>query len=621
MILYADVADDGLAFGTATTFVSNASVEGCEACHGAPYLKHGYRAAVVEGLPDFAACKECHVDNQAGGHLDWQYMADEPYAWATGGTADATKYAYKRSVMQDTHQTHAMEFPYPMSMANCKTCHATQAKIDAITADSFFKAETCKSCHPVNGTDTWDGQKYSQAGRAPALASLWAETNTTFHDINDDCSVCHKSGGVASQFKTYHSGYNKQIYDASNQRYADLAANKVSIDSVTLTGSVLDVKFSAGNTAIDPMLTLSFYGYDAKNMLVSSHTRDAGALTCYNDRAADPLTAPKVGCRYEIELDGTAVPEVQTNRLFTVMPDSVAGAWHVQADLAGYTQPTATGLASIPTLITSGKTKKAEVVVMPILEVGGVNAALNAANKTFDLAGNQFVTNYFQGTGAVVSADKCNKCHDALGTTFHNGLGEFGAGVGGNVTICRTCHVTTSGGAHLELQSRGIDSYVHAIHKFQAFDIAGIDFQDPVFAKRYTLHIEHGFPNFTIKNCEACHVTSSNPEVTTYNPADNTKSLPGLESAASKLTHGWVDLATGAPTAGPRNVGAVPSLVTGPASRACGGCHKAVLVNEDDEAKLAAFNSHMAMGGYNVTNDASSSYVYKMIEQIQNYFK
>ncbi len=104
----------------------------------------------------------------------------------------------------------------------------------------------------MNGTDTWDGQKYNQAGRAPALAALWAETNTTFHDISDDCSVCHKSGGVASQFKTYHSGYNKQIYDASNQRYADLAANKVSIDSVTLTGNVLDVKFSAGNTAIDP---------------------------------------------------------------------------------------------------------------------------------------------------------------------------------------------------------------------------------------------------------------------------------------------------------------------------------------------------------------------------------
>ncbi len=73
--------------------------------------------------------------------------------------------------------------------------------------------------------------------------------------------------------------------------------------------------------------------------------------------------------------------------------------------------------------------------------------------------------------------------------------------------------MTTSGGSHLEMQSRGIDSYAHAIHRFQYFDTGDVDihdrgFKDPVFAKRYQLHIEHGFPNFTIKNCEACHVTS-----------------------------------------------------------------------------------------------------------------
>ena len=241
---------------------------------------------------------------------------------------------------------------------------------------------------------------------------------------------------------------------------------------------------------------------------------------------------------------------------------------------------------------------------------------LTAPTKTFDLVGKAFVDNYFQGTHAVVEVAKCNKCHDALGTTFHEG--SYG---GNNITLCRTCHVTTSGASHLEMQSRGIDSYVHAIHKFEAFDIAGIDFTDPVFAKRYTEHVEHGFPNFTIKNCEACHATSSSSVPVTYNPADNSTSLPGLESAAAKLTHGWVDLTTGEPAAGPRNIGAVPALVTGPASRACGGCHKGVLINEDDEAKLAAFQSHMAMGGYNVENDSAGTYVYKMIDKIMTYFK
>jgi hypothetical protein len=214
----------------------------------------------------------------------------------------------------------------------------------------------------------------------------------------------------------------------------------------------------------------------------------------------------------------------------------------------------------------------------------------------------------------VTSVAKCNACHDALGTTFHSG------GYGGDVVVCRTCHVSTSGGSHLEMQSRGIDSYVHSIHKFQQFDIGEIDFTDKVFAKRYAQHVEHGFPNFTIKNCEACHVTSSASVPVTYNAPDNSQSLPGLESAADTLTQGWVDLATGAPTAGPRNIGAVPAYVTGPGSRACGGCHKAVLINEDDAGRLASFHSHVLMGGYNVENDAENTNVYKMIDNIMSYF-
>jgi hypothetical protein len=633
MELYADVADDGLTGGGAAPYVSKASVEGCEDCHGAPYLKHGYRAAAVDGLGDFAACKECHYDDRTGGHFSWQWMVDDPYAWATNTLAEEslpveikTKYAYKASTMQDTHQTHAMEFAYPQSMANCVQCHRTPDKIAAVIDNSNFRIDTCKSCHPVDGKDAWAGQKYNQPKRAPALEELWTSSNVaSFHDVNAPCGDCHKAGGAASMFADYHSGYDAKIYAAGGTKYADDPANKVAITSVTKTGDVLDVRITAGNVNLVPELNVSFYGYDSKHMLVSSHTRDAGEATCYNDRAADPLNAPKVGCRYEMAIDGNPVSTLQTNRLYTVMPDSAPGAWHVQVSLAGYVQPAATGLASIPTLITSGKVKKAEVTVLSELEnAAGELVALPAVSQTFSLADMSVVANYFKAENAVVDVAKCDACHAALGTTFHEGS------YSGNITVCRTCHVTTSGGALLEMQSRGIDSYVHAIHKFQPFGVQYVDFSDPVYAKRFWEHTEAGFPNFTIKNCEACHVTpgatvpgsaAKYPAKPTYNPADNTTSLPGLESAAAKLTKGWYDLATGAPTAGPRRIGAVPALVTGPASRSCGGCHKAVLINEDDEAELAAFNSHVAMGGYNVTNDATGSYVYRMIEQIQNYFK
>jgi hypothetical protein len=141
------------------------------------------------------------------------------------------------------------------------------------------------------------------------------------------------------------------------------------------------------------------------------------------------------------------------------------------------------------------------------------------------------------------------------------------------------CHVGLAGGYHLEMQSRSIDSYIHAIHSFQAFDTFNIDFNDPVEATKYALHTEHTLPMFTIKNCEACHNEG------TYEVPDQTKSLPGILSGSDTWN---VD----------RNIGDVPLYITGPASRACGGCHRADLINEDDASKLASFLQHTSQGGY-----------------------
>ena len=67
---------------------------------------------------------------------------------------------------------------------------------------------------------------------------------------------------------------------------------------------------------------------------------------------------------------------------------------------------------------------------------------------------------------------------------------------------------------------------------------------------------------------------------------DQTKSLPGALSASDSV-EGW-----------DRNIGDVPLYITGPAARACGGCHRAELINEDDASGLASFNQHTKQGGY-----------------------
>jgi hypothetical protein len=171
--------------------------------------------------------------------------------------------------------------------------------------------------------------------------------------------------------------------------------------------------------------------------------------------------------------------------------------------------------------------------------------------------------------------------------------------------VCRTCHVVTSGGSHLEMQSRSIDSYVHAIHSFQDFDIGDIDFTDAVEAKRYEEHIQHVFPNFTIRNCEGCHVGPDVGGNVVYNVPDQRKSMPGQLSASDT-------------TSLERTIGNVPAYVTGPASRACGSCHRARLINDDLASDLVSLNQHIANNGYMVDD---TSILYEAIDKIMGLFE
>jgi hypothetical protein len=213
------------------------------------------------------------------------------------------------------------------------------------------------------------------------------------------------------------------------------------------------------------------------------------------------------------------------------------------------------------------------------------------------------VADYFQGKNAIADDADCNKCHDALGTSFHNP--QYGsAGVVG----CRNCHVVTSGGSHLEMQSRSIDSYTHAIHAFQDFDPGDIDFTDPVEAARYDLHTSHIFPLFTKLACEGCHVD----DAAKYDVPDQSKSMPGLLSASDSFK------------GRDRAIGTVPSYVTGPGSRACGSCHKSMAINADEAGDLMSIYAHVGQNGYlidNATaNPTTTAWVYRVIDKIMALF-
>jgi OmcA/MtrC family decaheme c-type cytochrome len=564
--------------GDGVDYVSPANNDGCEKCHTDPYLKHGYIYGQVNGDPatDFYTCKACHLDNTEGEHVEWQLLVEDPPLAASflAGETELTpeqleQFAYNPSVMNDVHMSHAMEFPYPQSMSNCVTCH--EGKLDTVLADANFTTPLCKSCHPVTGSEEYETN-------ALALQTILPPVHEDMDLNTTDCTTCHGEGKMAVGLSQVHTGYDKAIYTAEGLRYSD--AISVTIDSATFADNELTVQFSAHETpdiegidatVITPTLLIGLYGYDAKDFMVGPH-----------ERLVDDNGDGEINSDDQRNLETEAGAEHP--RITTVSAED--GSWEMVADLSTWED-----------LIADGTVKRVEIGVTPALvNEDGLQVALNAPSRTFDLEANDFADDFY--SPIVKVADGCNNCHEALGTTFHS------PDYGGNIVVCRLCHITKSGGSHLEMQSRSIDSYTHAIHSFQVFDIEEIDFSDPVQAMEYEHHISTTYPTHGVTYCESCHVEGA------YDVPDQTKSLPGLLSASSELT-GW-----------DRNIGAIPAYVTGPAARTCGGCHRAAMINADNVSELQSFFQHTEMGGYLVeAGETPLDTLTTTFEEIRSYFE
>ena len=356
-----------------------------------------------------------------------------------------------------------------------------------------------------------------------------------------------------------------------------------------MAGDVMTIEFS-GDAAIVPELLVSFYGWDSKHFIVGSHERDSNDVDCPHDRR------PGCNAEYEPESSGGSA-----NPLFTEDPASVPGAWIVHFDT---TQWQLYKTDDIPTQIANGDIRKAEVSLTPALTLDGVRVALEAVSETFDIGSNAIVADYFADAKEIVDIDKCNACHDDMGVLpVHPGSGRFGDGV----QVCRACHTTTFPGSHLEMQSRSIDSYVHAIHSFQPFDLGDVDAADAVEVKRTEAHMKHKFPFFTALACEGCHVDDFVAGEVRYNVPNQAESMPGVLAPTDDIPD--------------RSVGNVPEYVTGPASRACGSCHRSVMLNKDQAGDLASFNAHTDAFGTLVENDADDEILFGIIDKIMTWFE
>jgi len=146
------------------------------------------------------------------------------------------------------------------------------------------------------------------------------------------------------------------------------------------------------------------------------------------------------------------------------------------------------------------------------------------------------------------------------------------------------------------MQSRSIDSYVHALHSMQYMDVQNLDWTKALDALSYGHHVESTYPKFTTLDCEACHFAG------TYDVPAQNRSLPSILSASSTLKAGYAVSPNPGYAGMPKRAQfSVPAVITGPAARACGSCHRSEFIKEADIAGMDAFNAHTAQWGYRDT--------------------
>jgi hypothetical protein len=289
-------------------------------------------------------------------------------------------------------------------MSNCVTCH--EGKLDMILTADNFNGETCKSCHPVEGSE--------EAGTVEiALNTILPPAIHGAMDLNTvDCTSCHIEGGALGGFSDIHSGYDKKIYTSEGVKYSDEIA--VTIDGASKSGNTLTVEFSATGSAgsvdsadIVPEVMIGLYGYDTKDFIVNGHDRyDSSGNGVISRSDGDlPKGAYEVGTEHEY---------------FTTVTDG-AGSWSVTHDLSEWSS-----------MLSDGTIKRIEIAVLSIVEdADGEEVAINAVSRTFDIASNDFEDFY---DPIVKVEDGCNNCHEALGTTFH--APDYGGSI--TVAVCAT---------------------------------------------------------------------------------------------------------------------------------------------------------------------------------------
>lgn len=514
-------------------------VTSCNSCHEKLALHGG-------GRVDTQYCVMCHnpgtTDPESGNVLTLSTMVHSIHAGrrikATTGD-DYTIWGYGNS------KHDYAEVGFPQDLRNCTKCHSASnpATPQGDNWKTVVSQQACLSCHTSKVGGAWE-TKHVIYAKDPIVVGAASTANTKATDLtNAQCVACHKVGSNISPEVVHW-----------NQNEENAAKYKMNIEGATYDAGTrkVTVKYflsdpTNGNAAQKLLVNTSKCTANALNAVIRGSTfRDCnnakfGNLKfylAYQNMVGQSMAVPEFsaynnggGTAYACLFEGTAtsgsnatngcVPAINdgTNHYTVEIPLPADTATAVAA---GTARVVSIGQIKEPQLAT--KSLEPRPAVVPEVLVNVV-----VQHDFEDVA----LTGAVQQRRVIVSNDKCNACHGALGTTSGSNTlaNAFHSGARNTVEACVVCHDANR--ASSTVMANGLvfnESYqfkrmIHGIHGNSkrtypfthgnkvvgAFGKDGLLLADGVTtmtAGTENYAAEVAWPGVGI-NCNACHVGNS----------------------------------------------------------------------------------------------------------------
>ena len=418
-------------------------VSSCNGCHEKLALHGG-------GRVDTQYCVMCHnpgtTDANSGNVLTLSTMVHKIHAGkllhGAAGGEDYTIWGYGNS-----KHSYA-EVGFPQDLRNCSVCHSG-ANPKTPQGDNW-KTEAskgaCLTCHASNAGSAWE------LSHKPIAVSFLNNATAQAKDLKDGfCAGCHAPGTNISPERVHWNQneenaakYKMNIESAVFNDTADKTARTVSVTySLTnpLDGKAYDL---ASNPTKFGSLRFILAYQNMTGQLVNGQPGPVTEFSAYNNGGNTAAVGASTGVnlgnnRYTVNI---AVPN-----------------------------DTATAIASGTARVVSyGQIKENKLDVQTRLEVSPVttvNVVVQHTYKDVLISGSAL-----NPRRVIVSNEKCNVCHGALGTTSGSNTlaNAFHSGARNTVEACVVCHdanrmsstIMTNGSSFNE--SYQFKRMIHGIH-------------------------------------------------------------------------------------------------------------------------------------------------------------